>query len=101
MPKRLKKTVLSSESREFVIRMRDYFECENQNGGPLLQVSQVRERVADALGIGKATISRVTKDKYGETSMAENVLSTPNKKRRKCCSVTDIDDFDLGCTVLQ
>lgn len=96
MPKRARKTVLNSESREFVVRLRDYFEREYQNGGPLLPVSQVCDRVADALGIGRATVTRVSKEKFGETSMEENKLSTPNKKRKKRCPVTDKDDFDAA-----
>lgn len=96
MPKRVKKTILNSESREFVVRLREYFEREYQNGGPLLPLSQVGDRVADALGIGRATVSRISKEKYGESSMEENALSTPSKKRKKKCPVTDIDDFDAA-----
>lgn len=100
MSKRTKKTVLNSECREFVVRLREYFERENQNGGPLLPLAQVCDRVADALGIGRTTVSRISKEKYGETSNqaieeeTEKKLSTPNKKRKKACPVTDIDDFD-------
>lgn len=103
MPKRTKKTVLNSESREFVIRLREYFERENQNGGPLLPLEQVCNRVADALGIGRATVSRISKEKYGESSkemVAEDeggkILSTPNKKRKRVSPVTEIDDFDAA-----
>lgn len=100
MPKRTKKTVLKSESREFVIRLREYFERENQNGGPLLPLEQVCNRVADALGIGRATVARITKEKYGESSTemeAEDILlSTPNKKRKRVSPVTEIDDFDAA-----
>lgn len=103
MPKRTKKTVLKSESREFVIRLREYFERENQNGGPLLPLEQVCNRVADALGIGRATVARISKEKYGESSTemeAEDkediLLSTPNKKRKIVCPVTEIDDFDAA-----
>lgn len=103
MPKRTKKTVLKSESREFVIRLREYFERENQNGGPLLPLEQVCNRVADALGIGRATVARISKEKYGESSTemeAEDeediLLSTPNKKRKRVSPVTEIDDFDAA-----
>lgn len=97
MPKRTKKkTVLNSESRGFGIRLREYFERENQNGGPLLPLEQV-------LGIGRATVSRISKERYGKlsTEMAaqdegNKILSTPNKKRKKVSPVTEIDDFDAA-----
>lgn len=104
MPKRTKKTVLNSESREFVIRLREYFERESQNGGPLLPLTQACNRVADALGIGIATVIRVSREKYGEQSSAtttteeneEQKLSTPNKKRKRTCPISKIDDFDAA-----
>lgn len=61
MPKREKKSVLKGESRELVVRLRDYFELEQQNGGPLLPLSQVCNRVADALSIGSAYVTRISK----------------------------------------
>jgi transposase len=93
MPKRTKKTVLGSQAREFVVRLRDYFERELQNGGPLLPFTQVVERVADALDIGRNTVTRITREKYGQDGMSENKVSTPNKKRTKAKPITDIDDF--------
>lgn len=95
MPKRQRKTVLNSEVREFVVRLRDYFAREQQNGGPLLPLDNVRDRVADALGIGKATVSRITKEKFGESSMEDNKLLTPKKKKKRLCHITEPDDFDL------
>ena len=86
------KTVLHSQTREFVIRLRDYFERESQNGGPLLPVTQVVNRTAEALGISAFTVSKITKEKYGAESLNQNVLSSPKKKRRNY--VTDIDNFD-------
>ena len=97
MPKRLRKTVLNSETREFVVRLRDHFAREQQNGGPLLPIENVRDRVADALGIGKATVSRITKEKFGKSSMEENILSSPkNKKHNRAYPVTHPDDFDVA-----
>lgn len=96
------KTVLNSQCREFVIRLREYFERENQNGGPLLPVEKVCDRVADALGIGHATVIRISKEKYGEsstTALAEvegKKLTTPNKKRKIAAPVTNIDNFDAA-----
>ncbi|CAH2090431.1 unnamed protein product [Euphydryas editha] len=95
MPKRIHKTVLNSASRELVINLREYFEQELKNGRSLLPLTNVRGRVADALGIAKSTVSQITKEKFGESSMEENKLLTPNKKRRKNHPVTNPDSFNV------
>lgn len=89
------RTVLNSQSREQIVRLRSYFERERQNGGPLLPVEEVCNRVADALDVSKRTIIRVTKEKLGGSGMEENKLSTPNKKREKKCTQTEADSFDV------
>jgi transposase len=73
-----------SQSRVLVKRLRDYFEKEKQNGGPLLPVRQVTERVSKALGVGKRFISQVSK---------EEVSVTPGKKRCRRRPVSELDDF--------
>lgn len=84
---------LEEQTRQFVLRLRDYFEQEKQNGGPLIPVSQVRERVAAALGISTATVSRISIETYGTSGLESNIPSTPNKKRRPC-RITEVDYFD-------
>lgn len=104
MPKRAKKTVLTTECRQFVIRLRDYFERESQNNGPLLPVSHVRQRVSDALGISLCTVTQITKEIYGASSSApdqdceivEKKTSTPNKKRMRIAPIVGIDDFQAA-----
>ncbi|GBP87247.1 hypothetical protein EVAR_102501_1 [Eumeta japonica] len=94
MPKLTKKkTVLGSQARELVVRLRDYFEREQQNNGPLLPLNRIVERVAEALDIGRNTVSRITREKIGQEGMSENKLSTPNKKRTKVKPITDLDNF--------
>ncbi|CAH0594262.1 unnamed protein product [Chrysodeixis includens] len=93
MPKHTKETVLGSQARELVVRLRDYFKREQQNNGPLLPISRVVERVAEALDIGRNTVSRITREKMGPDGMSENKLSTPNKKRTKVKPITDLDGF--------
>ncbi|GBP63219.1 hypothetical protein EVAR_89486_1 [Eumeta japonica] len=51
------------------------------------------ERVAEALDIGRNTVSRITREKIGQEGMSENKLSTPNKKRTKVKPITDLDNF--------
>ncbi|GBP44048.1 hypothetical protein EVAR_85202_1 [Eumeta japonica] len=75
-----KKTALGSQARELVVRLRDYFERQQQNNGPLLPLNRIVERVAEALDIGRNTVSRITREKIDQEGMSENKLSTPNKK---------------------
>lgn len=88
-----KGSVLKSQARELVIKVRNYFEAEYQNGGPLLPLSQVRERVAAALGISGPTVSKITTEAYGTSGMQANKLRTPKKKRQPR-RVTSVDNFD-------
>lgn len=78
---------------ELVIRLRDYFERERTHGGPLIPIERVIDRVAAALDIRKATVTRITKEKFGETGTEDKKLSTPKKRKHKA-SITDIDSFD-------
>ncbi|KPJ03182.1 hypothetical protein RR46_06340 [Papilio xuthus] len=83
MSRRPKKSVLEKRAREFVVLLRDYFEREQQNGGPLLPLTRVVERVSDALQIGTNTVCRITREKYGKSGMEDNELVTPNKVRER------------------
>lgn len=78
MAHREKKRVLEKRAREFVVFLRDYFEREQQNGGPLLPLTRVVERVSDALKIGTNTVCRITREKYGKSGMEDNELKTPS-----------------------
>lgn len=93
MPKHTKKIVLGSQARELVVRLRDYFEREQQNNGPLLPLNQIVERVAEALDIGRNTVSRITREKIGPDGMSDNKLSSPKKKRTKVKPITNLDGF--------
>ncbi|CAH2097945.1 unnamed protein product [Euphydryas editha] len=88
-----KGTVLKGQSRQFVRHLQDYFEKEFRNGAPLLPMSQVRNRVAAALGISVATVTKIAKEAYGSSGIEQNKVSTPKKKRQPC-KVTCFDDFD-------
>lgn len=89
-----KRNILKSQSREMVVKLRDYFERERQNGGPLIPVENVIERVAQALGIGTSTVSRITKEKFGSVGTEEKKLSTPKSVNKKAPQ-TDLDSFDV------
>ncbi|CAH4019877.1 unnamed protein product [Pieris brassicae] len=85
--------VLKGQTREFVLRLRGYFEKESRNGGPLLPVTQVRDRVAAALGISAPTVAKITKEAFGSSGLEQNKPSTPKKKRQPF-KVTAVDSFD-------
>lgn len=90
MPKGL---ILKGQSRQLVLKLHDFFEKENQNGGPLIPISQVRNRVSAALGISVQTVTKIVTDAYGRSGLEDNKPSTPRKKRRPL-KVTAVDDFD-------
>ncbi|KAF5299159.1 hypothetical protein FQA39_LY02332 [Lamprigera yunnana] len=70
--------VLNSQSQMFVIKLLQYFEQEKENGGPLISVLSVQQRVSDALSVSLRTVQNVKK-KYNENP----ILRTPNKSRNK------------------
>ncbi|KAF5285578.1 hypothetical protein FQA39_LY16590 [Lamprigera yunnana] len=70
--------VLNSQSQMFVIKLLQYFEQEKENGGPLISVLSVQQRVSDALSVSLRTVQNVKK-KYNENP----ILCTPNKSRNK------------------
>lgn len=86
--------VLKGQSRELVLRLHNYFEKESRNGGPLVPMTHVRDRVTAALGIGNGIVSKITKEHYGSNGMEQHKLSSPNKKRLMPHKVTAVDSFD-------
>jgi hypothetical protein len=54
---------LKSQSREIIINMWDYFECEKTNGEPLLDEKQVAQFMADAVCGHRKTVSKVSEEK--------------------------------------
>lgn len=58
-----------------------------------MRAAKVQDHVPEALGIGKKTIRTILKETYGHSGTAENILRTPNK-RKKSKTVTGIDTFD-------
>ncbi|CAH2005541.1 unnamed protein product [Acanthoscelides obtectus] len=80
---------LSSQSQGLVLSLLNYFQQEKDNEGPLLPLSAVQERVAQALSISLSTITRIQR----RLSSNDNVLRSPGKKRpRKKSKTTDLSD---------
>ncbi|KAL0821583.1 hypothetical protein ABMA28_005035 [Loxostege sticticalis] len=80
MSNRKRGKTLNSQSRELIIKLQNNFEREYQNGGPLIPINRVQDRV-DAIRISRQTVE-------------ENKLHTPRKKWRKTSTMLDIDNFD-------
>lgn len=79
------------------MRLQDYFAREQEIGVLFLPLYNVRERVADTPGVGKATVSRIIKKNFGKSSMEENKLSTSmNKKYKRVHHFTSPDDFGMA-----
>lgn len=75
---------LNSQARTFIRRLRDYFQKESASNAPLLPFPKVTERVANALQVSRATVSKVT---------AEVVDVTPGKKRPRKSPKSGLDSF--------
>ncbi|CAH2002227.1 unnamed protein product [Acanthoscelides obtectus] len=85
----MKGKTLSSQSQGLVLSLLNYFQQEKGNGGPLLPLLAVQERVAQALSISLSTITRIQR----RLSSNDNVLRSPGKKRpRKKSKTTDLSD---------
>ncbi|CAH2010302.1 unnamed protein product [Acanthoscelides obtectus] len=85
----MKGKTLSSQSQGLVLSLLNYFQQEKDNGGPLLPLLAVQERVAQALSISLSTITRIQR----RLSSNDNVLRSPGKKRpRKKSKTTDLSD---------
>jgi hypothetical protein len=82
MPKPLRK-----QSKELVSALISYFERERDNGGPLLPLSAVRERVANALQLSLSSVNRISTIRrcgFPQTS--------PKKTRPRRKPVTAVDE---------
>lgn len=92
-------TVIRGQGREFVCSVREYFELECQNRGPLIHVERVVDRTAAALRIHKNTVYRIGKEKEkkekenDEAGPSQSLLETPGKKRNYEKRVTKMDAF--------
>lgn len=75
---------INSQKQQCVLNVREYFEKEKNNGGPLLPLSNVVQRTADAVKISNRTVIKISK---------KEKLSTPGKLRPRKKPVTEVDDF--------
>ncbi|KAJ3660114.1 hypothetical protein Zmor_004584 [Zophobas morio] len=69
---------LSSRAQDMVSNFIEYFALEKENGGPLISLNPTEQRVADALGVTRGTISKIKTQKE-----SLGVLPSPTKSRPK------------------
>ncbi|KAK4872331.1 hypothetical protein RN001_014360 [Aquatica leii] len=74
---------LRSQSRQMVVNLLAYFQQEKDNGGPLIPLTSVQERVSTALGVSLASVKRIKSE-----HKLNPVLSSPGKKRSRRKSKT-------------
>ncbi|KAG8265458.1 hypothetical protein J6590_094290 [Homalodisca vitripennis] len=89
---------LRVQSGELVCRVRDYFQREKINKGPILPVEKVIERTAAALEIGKNTVVRIGKEKI-QSEQSGLKLNTPDKKYSRFKPVTELDAFQKDVSI--
>ncbi|KAL1487766.1 hypothetical protein ABEB36_015601 [Hypothenemus hampei] len=86
MPKQL-----NSRCKELIVSLITHFEQERDNGGPMMPLNCVRERVAAALNLGKSTVSAISlAAKRGEA------LKSPKKSRCRTKITTNTEILDVS-----
>lgn len=84
--------VLSAESQQMVLNVIEYFVKEKENGGPLQSVVSVRQRVAAALKISEATISRiVSRQKNGTPPKNKITRCRQKSKSEDVCEAVKVE----------
>lgn len=78
---------LNSEARKCVLKVRNFFEEEKENGGSLIPVRCVLRRTAKACGVSVSTVSKIAKES------TKGILTSPGKHRTRDKPVTNLDDF--------
>jgi hypothetical protein len=84
----LERKTINSQAREYIIRLQNYFKRERDTDGPLLPLSKVNSRTADALQISEPTLSKIVLIKYGAEGNKNNILKSPGKNRKRRAPIT-------------
>lgn len=77
---------LNSQSQQLVLNLLEYFQKENEHGGPLLSIKAVQRRVGEALKIDEKTVRKIAKNDK------ENVEPQASVKRNRKKSKTELHD---------
>ncbi|KAK5650260.1 hypothetical protein RI129_001289 [Pyrocoelia pectoralis] len=81
---------INSTAKKLIASLIDYFEKERDNGGPLLPLQAVRERVAQALNVSSSTVSTIS-----NAVKNNELLKSPSKHHPRPKSVTDITHLNV------
>ena len=77
---------LNPQSQQLVLNLLEYFQKENENGGPLLSIKAVQRRVSEALIIDENIVRKIAKNDK------ENVEPQASVKRNGKKSKTELSD---------
>lgn len=88
--------VLSSQTREVVANVIFFMQREAEDNKLLKDFKKVQERVAMATGVSLSTIRRISSEMKSVEESASASFSTPNKKRQRTVSKSQLDEADKG-----
>ncbi|XP_076259284.1 uncharacterized protein LOC143195735 [Rhynchophorus ferrugineus] len=82
--------LIDIQCHKLIAALIGYFEKERDNGGTLLPVNSVRERITAVLNIIVGTVNNIA------YKMKNNTLDSPKKTRLHTKWVTNLDHLDIG-----
>ncbi|XP_063909933.1 uncharacterized protein LOC135127423 [Zophobas morio] len=74
---------LRSHAQDMVFNFKEYFALDKENGGPLISLNAIKQRVADALGETRQTVSKIETRKERLGVLPSPTKSRPNRKPPK------------------
>lgn len=93
---KVKNKVLSGQAREVVANVILYMQREAFEQKPTIDFKKAQKRAAMATGVSLSTVKRIASE-MNEIEIGEaSSFVSPNKKRQKTATKTNIDDFDQG-----
>lgn len=88
--------VLSGQTREVIANVIHFMRREARENEPVIDFKQVQKRVAVATGVSISSIRRISQQMQLVEDGESSSFETPNEKRAKSASKTNLDDFDKG-----
>lgn len=93
---KLRRKVLSGQTREVIANVIFFMQREAEEQRPIKDFNKVQERAATATGVSLSTIKRISREMKSVEDGASTSFSTPNKKRQRTASKSNLDDCDRG-----
>ncbi|KAL1509522.1 hypothetical protein ABEB36_004238 [Hypothenemus hampei] len=86
--------VLTEQAREVIANVIFFMQKEAAQNSPFKDFKKVQERASLATGVSLKTIQRISKEMRNIEEGASTSLNTPNVKRTKTASKSNLDDGD-------